>query len=440
MRSRLQWIALALALILVAGILAYYCVGIRGMWYPRSYVVSLGDLDGDGDLDALVGNGHTDDTGSSNTVWLNDGTGRFADGGQRLGQKHEHSAAVALGDLDGDGDLDALFGNESPDTVWLNEGAGQFGEFGQFRTMPKLKGYMVSKAVTLGDVDGDGDLDVFVGSCCRGEYGSSEPGTGYVRRGYGDSPNTVWLNDGRGRFTDSGQLLGNESTLAVALGDVDGDGDLDAFVGNKRDSFDAAVSSPANEVWLNDGQGRFTDSGQGLGGANSHAVALGDVDGDGDLDAFVGNDDPRTLGQVNKVWVNDGSGRFAEGGQVLGNSHTRVVALVDADSDGDLDAFMSNHTASRIGLNDGAGRFTDSGQRLSHARGYVVNIGDVDGDGDADVFATHYNKGYRVWYNNVGRFYRADLWRNGRYWLAGGACVVAMGLFGWWTVQYKCRC
>ena len=405
MRTRLQWIALALAFVLVVGILLFYLIYIRGMWHPKSYVVSLGDLDGDGDLDAFVGNGHTDDTGSPNTVWLNDGAGRFADSGQRLGERWEHSAAVALGDLDGDGDLDAIFGNESANTVWLNDGLGRFGKHGEYMMFPETMGYIASKAVALGDVDGDGDLDLYVGNCCRGEYGRSEPGKGVVRHGYGDAQNTVWLNDGHGRFTDSGQLLGNEATRAVALGDVDGDGDLDAFVGNKRDRGDVVVGSPANKVWLNDGAGHFADSGQNLGHANTYALALGDVDRDGDLDAFVGNDDPRALGQANRVWLNDGTGHFVDSGQSLGNAHTRLVALADLDGDGDLDALVDNQGASRVWLNDGAGRFRDSSQRLKHGQDYVVNLGDVDGDSDADLFAIHYGRGHRVWYNDgAGHF------------------------------------
>ena len=77
----------------------------------------------------------------------------------------------------------------------------------------------------------------------------------------------------------------------ISLGDVDGDGDLDAFVVNG--------GSQANKVWLNNGSGSFSDSGQSLGTLISTEVALGDVDGDGDLDAFVAN-----VG-ANKVWLNE---------------------------------------------------------------------------------------------------------------------------------------
>ena len=87
------------------------------------------------------------------------------------------------------------------------------------------------------------------------------------------SGNKIWLNDGHGVFTDSGQSLGDSATfIDAALGDLDGDGDLDAFV--------------ANNVWVNDGSGNFTDSGLILGDSTSSRVALDDLDGDGDLVAW----------------------------------------------------------------------------------------------------------------------------------------------------------
>ena len=97
-------------------------------------------------------------------------------------------------------------------------------------------------------------------------------------------------------FTDSGQILGNERSTDVSLGDLDGDGDLDAFVGNEGKA----------EVWFNDGRGAFTNSGLQLDSACSRSVALGDLDDDGDLDAFIANTyflDEHT-GKPNEIWLN----------------------------------------------------------------------------------------------------------------------------------------
>ncbi|MBT5381372.1 MAG: hypothetical protein HOL13_00855, partial [Phycisphaerae bacterium] len=99
-------------------------------------------------------------------------------------------------------------------------------------------------------------------------------------------------------FTDSGQTLGSSDSSSVALGDLDGDGDLDAMIVN--------YNNP-NFVWTNDGTGTFTDSGQALGAGWGDSVALGDLDGDGDLDAMVMNN-----GQANTVWTNDGTGTFTD--------------------------------------------------------------------------------------------------------------------------------
>ncbi len=315
-----------------------------------SFNVALGDLDGDGDLDAFVANYYAG-TGAANRVWFNQG-GAFSDSGQTLGM--DDSTSVALGDLDGDGDLDAFVTNSyEADRVWLNDG-GVFADAGQ------SLGDHDSSGVALGDLDADGDLDAFVATYGQGHR--------------------LWMNDG-GQFTDSGQTLGDRSGIGVTLGDTDGDGDLDALVANRY---------AGNRIWRNVG-GVFSDSGQTLGNHDSFDVALGDVDSDGDLDAIVAN---RYEG--NRVWVNDG-GRFSDSGQSLGDHASLGVALGDLDGDGDLDALAGNsYEGNRIWLNDG-GQFSDSGQSLGIQDTVHVALGDLDNDGDLDALAANFFEGNRIW-------------------------------------------
>jgi hypothetical protein len=407
-----------------------------------SFGVDLADVDGDGDLDAFVANSYL--CGTANKVWLNDGKGVFSDSGQRLGVGNGYD--VRFGDFDGDTDPDAFLVNygPAPDSLcrteegepaetWINDGvhSGTFSErFGE--RYPGLHSTSRrSTGAALGDVDGDGDIDVFVTN--RGDedprLGDTDPAT--------SAPDLVWLNDGSGHLSDSGQALGPLDSRGVALGDLDGDGDLDAFVthwdthgapdtvwfndgsGSYRDSgqrlgnwrsntvkladldgdgdLDAFVASTAeNLVWVNDGTGHFTDSGQRLGephpgglGPNSEDVGLADLDGDGDIDAFVANSGVSPGENPNTVWLNDGSGRFVSNGQRMGNEYSFGVALTDYDYDGDVDAFVANSSvcgaANELWLNDGSGHFVDSGQRLGLNNSMSVAAGDFDCDGDTDV-------------------------------------------------------
>ena len=323
-----------------------------------SYDVSLGDVDGDGDLDAFAAHGSF----QANEVWLYDGVGGYTNSGQSLGGSK--SFAIALGDVDGDSDLDAFVANENQaNKVWLNNGNGTFTDSFQFL------GSAWSYGIALGDVDGDGDLDAFVAN----------------RLG---QPNKVWLNNGSGTFTDSGQSLGSSQSFDVSLGDLDGDGDLDAFVAN--------WVSQGNIVWLNSGNGIFTGSGQSLGTSWSHGIALGDVDADGDLDAFVANES----GQANKVWVNNGGGIFSDSGQSLGSSWSYGTSFGDMDADGDLDAFVANFgQANKVWINNGGGTFSDSGQSLRTNGSYEVALGDINADGKLDAFVANVGQGDRVWLN-----------------------------------------
>ena len=137
---------------------------------------------------------------AGNTFGSTTGSGEFIKAGRR--SFVSRAGDVVLGDLDGDGDLDAV----SLGSVALNDGSGQFTDSGQ------NLGYWVG-GISLGDVDNDGDLDVF-----------------FARR---HQQNELWLNDGSGTFTNSGQKFNESGRSAdAAMADLDGDGDLDIFVGN----------------------------------------------------------------------------------------------------------------------------------------------------------------------------------------------------------------
>ncbi|HSF71984.1 MAG TPA: FG-GAP-like repeat-containing protein, partial [Methylotenera sp.] len=208
---------------------------------------------------------------------------------------------MALGDLDADGDLDAVVANNGPQDVVLNDGTGNFSPH---PTTPTF-GAGNSQAVALADVDGDEDLDAVIAN----RFGVAQD---------------VYLNDGGGNFS-LGSTFGNGETYGIALGDIDNDGDLDAVVANRTN----VPTLPANQqVFLNNGSGLFTlhPTTPTFSTNDSRSVALGDVDNDGDLDAAIGN----FSNQPEAVYLNDGAGNFGAG-TTFGGGFTGVVALADVD-------------------------------------------------------------------------------------------------------------
>jgi hypothetical protein len=355
---------------------------------PHSMWAALGDLDGDGDLDAYLANRENEGV-VRDTVWFNQGDGKFTRAVWQPGEFESQN--VVLGDVDGDGDLDALSDITGMVRLVFNDGAGSFPDR-MFLEAPISGAYTFFPA--LGDLDNDGDLDAVLGGCCGDSLG---------RKPF----NAVFFNDGRGRFTNSGQQFGASGTGMVALGDVDGDGDMDLFAANSSamaaGKEDLERNQP-NLVWSNDGKGGFTDSGQRLGADESYAVALGDLNGDGSLDAYSGNRGADT------IWFNDGSGNFSDSGQRLGGDDTRLVVLADLDLDGDLDAFSAGRGFGQVwinqgGLQNGAMGVFKTGQRLDFSIWMAAALGDLDGDGDADVFTGLLDRAAQVWVNDgAGHF------------------------------------
>ncbi|MEZ6044022.1 MAG: FG-GAP-like repeat-containing protein [Planctomycetaceae bacterium] len=136
-------------------------------------------------------------------------------------------------------------------------------------------------------------------------------------------------------------------------------------------------------------------------------LSLGDVDGDGDLDAAVSQDAGFT-----KLLLNDGTGTFTLGQDLNdGINSNWSPEFGDFDNDGDLDLLLSKSSAqpNTLWLNDGNGNFTDSGQRLGSSATLGIGIGDLDGDGDLDFISANYNTDNQVWLNeNVSLPYTQD--------------------------------
>lgn len=333
--------------------------------------VTYADVDGDNDMDMIAA-----DFAQGNRVYTNDGLGNYTNSGQNLGTRN--STSVAAGDVDGDGDTDFVIGNHGEaNTVWINQGGAQLGTAGDFADNGQALGSAATTSVALGDVDGDGDLDLVAGNNGAG--------------------NTVWINQGgaqagiQGNFSDSTQALGTAATTSVALGDVDGDGDLDLVAGNDGQS---------NAIWINQGgiqagiMGSFSNSGQFLGTANTTAIALADVDSDNDLDIVAGNN-----GQGNTIWTNN-AGIFTDSMQSLGTAATTSVALGDVNGDGNIDLVCANSgAANTVWLNDGSGTFSDSGHALGTGDSRSVFLADVDNDADLDIASGNYAVSNRVYIN-----------------------------------------
>ena len=280
----------------------------------------------------------------------------------------ELGTSVNTGDLDGDGDLDLFITrtNGHPTEVLLNDGSGNYSNGDNLGTLNVID-------AALGDLDGDGDLDAFMVQ-------------------WSEQPNLVWFNDGNGNFTDSGQTLGNSATSRVELADLDNDGDLDAIV----------VDYYNLPILINDGTGIFTEVGMITGSMAANDISIGDLNGDGSLNVFVANSNP-TSGLADLVYLNDGNANFTNSGQSLGNDRSMRVHLADLDGDSDLDALIGGHDqGSTVWLNNGSGMFNNSGQSLSSLRVTEIILKDFDLDGDIDVFTVSENNQPHILYWNDG--------------------------------------
>ena len=214
----------------------------------------------------------------------------------------------------------------------------------------------------------------------------------------------------------------------VALADVDDDGDLDAYL-VQGGSLTGDEGAAANQLYLNDGGGRFSlvaDPGDAADRGYGMGVTAGDYDNDGDVDLYVTNWGPNVL------LSNDGSGRFDDATSAAGVGDPgwgTATAFLDVDGDDDLDLFVVNYlnwspgsaqdcvhtycgptaddaTADRLYRNNGDGTFADvsetAGLNTAFGNGLGIAGADFDEDGRIDVFVANDGMPNQLWLNVTG--------------------------------------
>lgn len=361
---------------------------------PAEYTnqCSIVDLDNDGDLDIVWANGQgfgaPPGAALKLRVFINSGTGTFTDeSNARVGTGNPPVAisgwfrGVEFGDCDRDGDEDMILAQDfvRRPQLLINNGLGFFTN----ETTTRLPNVNLSSARgQFGDVDNDGDLDLFFNN-------SGSPD----RFGNNGTPQ-LYINDGSGTYTDAtvAKIPGGNAPPGYipdqqdcVFGDVDSDFDLDVHVAS-RDS--------VSKLYLNDGTGKFANLAGFPGGANAYSYDFGDMDGDGDLDLLGANGVAETLLRNNHptpAWTVLTSPPNAEisPNTVIDDNDSKWF---DFDNDGDLDFIIGSlGSIERIYRNNGqvAGAdFTQVTPAIITANSDAtmdIKVADLTGDGKLDI-------------------------------------------------------
>ena len=390
----------------------------------------------------------------------------FADAGALLLGANFESRSASLADFDDDGDLDLFFqGAAGSQRLYRNELIGGAGLRFSDATSLLPAGVGSSWSAAWADIDGDRQLDVFVGQSNLGASGDvliNEGTDGFANMSFtlglndpgfhqnvawndidndndldliiameGPEKHEIYLQANDGTFDAVGALVGIQEdpgikAYGLALGDADGDGDIDMYISTCRVNNDIRNHFYENQL-AETGTLSFIDIADTNGTQfmrNSYGTEFHDFDDDGDLDLFMVGAD----GEASKIFRNDGANQFTDVDTITGTPLLSDTAgdlngarVLDYDNDGDLDLFFHDHkprdgndVARKLYRNDGDWTFTDvtaaEGLLEVNRGSYDSPWGDIDRDGDQDLIAT--TDGF-----SSERVYLSDEATNGNHWL-----------------------
>ncbi len=342
--------------------------------------LTVGDLDGDDDLDIVFANGAGFSSASTPLklrIFINDGTGVFTDQTDaRTGGMTFIARGAELGDVDRDGDLDIIVAqdfNRQP-TLLINDGNGFFTN-GTVGRLPI--GTFSSTRAQFADVDNDGDLDLYLTN------------GGAVSR-FGAGVGKLWLNNGSGVFTDV--TATNMPPQAISepqdciFGDLDGDLDLDLRIGS--------TATNQGKIYFNNGSGVFS-IGAAPADNNCYSYDLGDMDGNGSLDMIGANAHPTSINSELQLF-NNGAGVFSQGAFTGASTDDNDSKFIDIDNDGDLDIVIASlGSTERIYVNNGSGGYSLLNGAITAVAdsSLDVKVADVNADGRYDIITAQGESG-----------------------------------------------
>ncbi len=372
--------------------------------------ISLGDYDDDGDLDLFFQGAAGSQQLLRNNV-AQTGTLSYTNISVSLPSGLGSSWSAAWGDFNQDRKVDIFVGQTNSNTTGAslsNTGAG----FANVSAAVGLDDSGFAQNVAWADVDNDRDLDLIIAM-------------------EGPEKHEIYLQQSNGSFNPVGSLIGIQDlpgikAYGMAIGDTDGDGDLDIYISTCRSTNNIRNHFYENQL-AQTGVLSYVDVADTNGTqfmTNSYGTEFHDFDDDGDLDLMMTGAD----GERSKIFRNDGGNQFTDVDTITGQALLSDTAgdlngsrAVDYDNDGDLDLFFHDHLAAggsnqarKLYRNDGNWSFTDVTSQVNiaqaNAGSYDSAWGDIDLDGDQDLIATtNFLTPEQVYLNNAST--------NGNSWL-----------------------